>query len=255
MRKLLAQQGLVLVLALLASGAQARTDQQEAVTSIVEHIRTYDCDAAIKGLNDGLKAGYPEVAMIAGTMFDVGICVKKDWNKAVRFYSQASESGIKEGAYRLAAGFAATENGPDMAAAMWWAGRAGLQADRCTARMPKTDDPDRFVEQLKQWPARELAICNYVVGWIAFLSAEGRYPIAGVKYEIDGRMELTYRPASGHFDQESGFSTNPARVKLSEVWAQAARYAGPRYPRPAGIDPAWELHFYVTVDTDKSKWW
>lgn len=255
MKESWARPGLLFVLGALALDAHARTDGQQAAAQVVERLRANDCPAAVERLNDGLKAGYPEIAMMAGSMFDVGVCVQKNWNKAVGFYSQASEGGIKEGAYRLAAGFAARENGPDMAAAMWWANRAGLQADRCTAMLPKADDPDRFVEELMQWPARELAVCNYVVGVIAFISAEGRYPIAGVKTEIDGRLKVTYRPGAAHFKTDPGYATFPARMKLNEVFGQAMRYAGARYPRPDGIDPAWEVRFNATVDTDKTLWW
>ncbi|MGZ5199628.1 MAG: hypothetical protein ACXWC4_07625 [Telluria sp.] len=250
-----ARAGLLLALGTLAFNAHARPDGEKAAGEVAQHLRANDCPAAIQRLNDGLKAGYPQVAMMAGTMFDVGICVAKDWNKAVGFYVQASDGGIKEGAYRLAAGFAADENGPDTATAMWWAARAGMQADFCTAKLPKTDDPDRFVEELKRWPAHQLAVCNFVVGTIAFISADVRYPFGGVKTEIDGNAEVSYLPASNRFRNDARGATNPARKKIGEVMVQAIRHAGARYAKPAGIDPHWELTFDVTVDTDKSRWW
>lgn len=247
--------GLVAALAALAFPAWGRTDGQQAVAGIGERLRAKDCEGAITNLNAGLKAGYPEVALLAGTMFEAGACVGKDWNKAVEFYALASEGGMKEGAFRLAAGFAAAANGPDTAAALWWASRAGLQADSCTARLPKTDDPDHFVEALRAWPARELAVCNYVVGMLSFVHADVRYPMAGVTREIAGRVEVDYVPATSRFKLEARDATRPASKGLLEVFGHALHYAGARYARPAGIDPAWTIPFVVVVDTDKSRWW
>jgi hypothetical protein len=248
--------GFVAALAALALPAWGRTDGQRAVGSIGERLTAKDCEGAIKNLNAGLKAGYPEVALLAGNMFEAGACVGKNWDKAVHFYSLASEGGVREGALRLAAGFAAAANGPDMAAALWWAKRANLQADRCTADLPKTDDPDRFVEALRAWPARELAICNYVVGELSFVSADVRYPMAGVTREIAGRLEIDYTPGILKFHiREAGDANGTAMKGLGDVLGRAIHFAGARYARPAGIDPAWTIPFVVTVDTDKSQWW
>jgi hypothetical protein len=255
MKKTVFRLGLVIALAIPAFAAQARTDGQRAVGGIGERLGANDCEGAIKNLNAGLSAGYPEVALMAGTMFEAGACVRRDWNKAVRFYSLANEGGMREGALRLAAGFAAAANGPDMAAAMWWATRAGLQADLCTARLPKTDDPDRFVEALRAWPARELAVCNYVVGMIAFVTADVRYPMAGVTREIEGRLDIVYQPALVKFTARPIGGTGPAGLHMNDVWVRALHFAGARYPQPAGIDPAWKISFEVVVETDKSRWW
>jgi hypothetical protein len=247
--------GLVVALAALAFPAWGRTDGQQAVAGIGERLRAKDCEGTVTSLNAGLKAGYPEVALLAGTMFEAGACVGKDWNKAVHFYALASEGGMREGALRLAAGFAAAANGPDMAAALWWASRAGLEADLCTARLPKTEDPDRFVEALRAWPARELAVCNYVVGTMSFVFADVRYPMAGVTREIAGRVEVDYVPATSRFKLEARDATGPASKGLLEVFGRALHYAGARYARPDGIDPAWKVPFVVVVDTDRSRWW
>lgn len=247
--------GLIFMLASCAPGAQARTDGQEAVSAVGERIRAGDCEAVVKRLNAGLGAGYPEVALLAGNLFEVGACVRKDWDKAVHFYSLAHEGGMKEGAWRLAAGFAADEHGPDRAAALWWARRAGLDADRCTADLPKTDDPDPFVEALRTWPAQRLAVCNYVVGVMAFVAAEAHYPIAGVSREVAGRVEVDYWPALFKFSTKAPGATVPAQYGMGEVIAKAESLAGARYRKPAGIDPAWVIPFVLVVDTEKGKWW
>lgn len=246
---------LVLALMVPACGAQARTDGQAAVAGVGERIRANDCEGVVKRLNAGLTAGYPEVALLAGNLFETGTCVKAGWNKAVHFYSLAYEGGIREGALRLAAGFAAGANGPDMAAALWWAKRAGLQADSCTAGLPDTVDADQFVGALREWPAQRLAACNYVIGMISFIHAESRYPMAGVTREIAGRVEVTYQPALIHFRTETPGATGPAWRGLGDVITRALHFAGARYRKPPDIDPAWKIGFVVLVDTDRSRWW
>lgn len=255
MKKTLYKIGLVFMLASCAHGAHARTDGQQAVNAVGERIRAGDCEGVIKRLNAGLGAGYPEVALLAGNLFETGGCVKKDWDKAAHFYSVAHDGGMKEGALRLAAGFAADAQGPDRAAALWWARRAGLEAGRCTVNLPKTDDPDRFVEELHKWPQQELAVCNYAVGIMSFVSAEARYPMAGVSREIEGRVEVDYLPAIFNFSTRAPDATRPAQYALGEVIAKAESNAGARYSKPAGIDRAWVIPFVLIVDAEKSKWW
>jgi hypothetical protein len=256
MKKAVCKLGLALTLAMLAGGALARTDGEKAVAGVGERLRENDCGGAVKALNTGLQAGYPEVALLAGTMFEAGFCLNKDWNKAVGLYAQAHDGGIREGALRLAAGFAAAANGPDTAAALWWAKRARLDADLCTARLPATSDPDRFVEELRKWPARDLEVCNYVVGEMSFISAEGRYPMAGIAREIAGRAEVVFTPRRSHFKSQADRGvTRPAQEGLADVLERAISMAGARYHKPEGISPSWKIPFDVVIDTDKSRWW
>jgi TPR repeat protein len=247
--------GLAIALAMLAAGAQARTDGQKAVAGIGELLRTKDCAGAVKALNAGLQAGYPETALLAGTMFEAGFCVNRNWDKAMGFYTQAHDGGIREGALRLAAGFAAAANGPDTAAALWWAKRAGLDADHCTASLPAPDDAERFVEALRQWRPETLEICNFVVGEMAFIAAEARYPMAGIQREIMGRAELVFTPARAHFKSEARDATGPASSAIADVLVRAISQAGARYRKPEGIPASWTIPFVVLVDTDKNRWW
>jgi hypothetical protein len=254
MKKIIVRAGLVMALALLAGGAQARTEGEKAVGAMGERLKINDCEGAVKALNGGLQAGYPEVALLAGTMFEAGFCLKKDWSKAIGFYSQAYDGGIREGALRLAAGFAAASNGSDAAAALWWAKRARLHADSCTAKLPDTDDPDRFVAGLREWQPKTLAACNFVIGEMAFVIAEARYPMAGIHREIMGRSELTFTPARPHISSHTE-ATGPAHDGMSAVLVRAISQAGARYPKPEGIPPEWAIGFVVLVDTDRNRWW
>lgn len=255
MKKTVCRLGWVLALTMLAGAAQARTEGGKAVGDIGERLRASDCEGAVKALNGGLQAGYPEVALMAGTMFEAGFCLKKDWNKALGFYTQAYEGGIREGALRLAAGFAATANGPDAAAALWWAKRARLNADHCTARLPDTDDPERFVAALRQWQPKTLEVCNFVVGKMAFIVAEARYPMEGVTREVMGSPEVVFTPAASHFRAEGREATGPAQEGFFAVIRQAISLAGARYRKPEGIPPDWKISFDLVIDTDKARWW
>jgi hypothetical protein len=257
MKKTVCGLGLVVAVALasMAGSAQARTDGEKTVAGIGERLRASDCEGAVKALNGGLRAGYPEVALLAGTMFEAGFCLNKNWNKAVGFYTQAHDGGVKEGALRLAAGFAAAANGPDTAAALWWAKRAGLKADYCTGRLPDADDPDRFVQTLRTWPVGDLQVCNFVVGMMSFISAEGRYPMAGISHEIKGRIDLVFTPAMPHFALTAPDANATSSDVLTTVFSRTAGFAGARYLKPVAISPSWQIPFSLDVDTDKSRWW
>lgn len=242
-------------MALLACGAQAQDKQaREAIFKVGEALRANDCDGAIKDMNAGLKEGYPEVELMAGTLFELGICLKKDWGKAVQFYAKASEGGLHEGALRLAAGYAADEHGPDRAAAMWWAKRARLDAGRCTTRLPATDDPDRFVEELGKWEPRELAICNHVIGHLASIYGDTRYPRGMVTREISAAIEGSYKPASSNFRVKQGYATYPAMEAMSSQLVRTLGFTG-RYKKPDGIHPDWEIPFKLVFDLKRDRWW
>jgi hypothetical protein len=60
----------MVLLAALAGTAQARTDGDRAVASAGERLRANDCPGAVKALNAALHAGYPEAALLAGTLFE-----------------------------------------------------------------------------------------------------------------------------------------------------------------------------------------
>jgi hypothetical protein len=63
------------------------------------------------------------------------------------------------------------------------------------AGLPDTEDPDRFVEALRAWPAQKLAACNYVVGTMAFIAAEVRYPMeAGLASPLRSRSRHRQEP-------------------------------------------------------------
>jgi hypothetical protein len=233
---------------------------RHAVSDIRDRIQMQHCDGAVADLKAGLKKGFVEVALLAGSMYDHGICVKRDWNRAVPFYIQAWQGGMKEAADRLAAGYAAPENGADVAAALWWGHRGNSDVTRakgmpdCAVSPAAADDMDRFVAELQGWPQARLAMCNYMVGVMATLSAEVGYPTLAAEYNVGGDVSLRFLPALPQIDIRLGKVREYALFGLVDgdrIRERGARSAGGfekaargvadralrRYPQPGGIPP------------------
>jgi hypothetical protein len=244
----------------LPLAAGAATPAQESAAAVTRKIEAQDCQGAVDALKAGLKQGHAEVSLLAGTMYEHGVCVARDWNRAVLFYSQARQSGIKEAADRMAAGYAAPENGADVAAALWWVGKgsiAGAPGQQvlapCAVSPAAFDDMDRFVAELRTWPQWQLAMCNYVVGVMASLSAEIRYPELAKAYGVGGEVMLTFLPAApkielkkreateyrllGVFNGDMLRDAGTPRVagSFEKALGTVAERALRRYPQPGGI--------------------
>lgn len=266
--------GLIGLSSFCAAAEESRFGRQ-AVTEIRERIQIQDCDGAVADLKAGLKKGFVEVTLLAGSMYDNGICVKRDWNRAVPFYIRAWQGGLTEAADRLAAGYAAPENGADVAAALWWAHRGNKDVTRakgmpdCAVGAAAADDMDRFVAELQAWPQARLTLCNYMVGVMAMLSAEVGYPTLAAEYNVGGDVRLRFLPAVPQIDVRLG---NVREYQLfglvdgDRIRERGARSGGGfekaargvadralrRYPRPAGIPPetlvTTEWHFEVVFE-------
>jgi hypothetical protein len=183
---------------------------RDTVSDIRQRIRMQHCDGAVADLKAGLKKGFTEVSLLAGSMYDNGICVKRDWDRALVFYIQAWQGGMKEAADRLAAGYAAPENGADVAAALWWSRRGSNQGEQakgmpnCALSRAAADDMDRFVAELQTWPQGRLAVCNYLVGVMSMISAEVGYPELAAAYNVGADMHLRFQPAVPRIDLQRG---------------------------------------------------
>lgn len=241
-------------LLLLSLPAAAAKPGEQAVAGITHRIASRDCTGAVEWLKDGLKEKYREVAMLAGTMFEHGVCVRRDWMRAVEFYTQAHAAGMPEGAERLAAGFADPANGPDIAAALWWGarGRASRTAD-CSAGKDAESDPDRFVAELSTWRPERLAYCNYVVGVISTIASEMRYPELARTHALGGDLVLRFLPGVPRIELQKGEAreyamfgvvsgdalrdrgSKPVTGSIEKALGEVAERALKRYPQPQGI--------------------
>ena len=225
-----------------------------AVNDVRRWIEDGNCGNAVDRLKAGLNKGYPEVSLLAGSLYEHGLCVKRDWEKAVTFYAQAFEGGIVEGAERLAAGYADPVNGPDIAAAMWWGRKARISSfNICNISQKSADDPDLFVAELATWPQQRLETCNYAVGVLAMMSAEVTYPRLGLAHQVGGNVSLSFFPGVPRIDVgkvESheyavyglvdGDSLGDRRTRkvsdaFRKVVGEVAERPLRRYPQPAGI--------------------
>jgi TPR repeat protein len=100
------------------------TEGEKAVQAVSAAMGRSDCVAAASALNAGLAKSHPEVWLLAGAMFEDGLCLKANWDRALNFYQRADGAGLPSAAARLAAGYATAAGGRDLAASLWWAARA-----------------------------------------------------------------------------------------------------------------------------------
>lgn len=235
-----------------------------AVDAVRGSIAARDCQTAVKRLKSGLENDYPEMSLLAGSMYENGICVKRDWSRAVGFYVQAHDAGEKDGAARLAAGYADPANGPDVAAALWWAWKLpGFGQRQCAVSKEAAADPDRFVAELAAWPKERLAACNYVAGVLSTIAAEVKYPELASSHGVGGdvtvrflagvpRIELQ-RGESREYELLGWVSADTLRDRKTRrmgdgfeaALSSVANRALARYPHPAGIpaDTLIQLNF------------
>ena len=238
-----------------ASVAQANIlTRADAVDSVKNRIEAGDCTTAVERLKTGLHLEYPEMAELAGSMYENGLCVKRDWQRAVTFYVQAHQAGVRSAASRLAAGYADPANGADAAAALWWYKNAeGRPPAKCAVGEADAGDPDRFVAVLAGWPAQRLAACNYIVGVMATLSAELRYPDRAGEFGLGGEVALRFYPGVPRIDVRMGESqeygllgvvdgdvyadrrSKVVRNSFEGALRKLADRALRRYPNPGGI--------------------
>ncbi len=252
-------------LALAAAAAQAaqRPDETRAeviaTEGVVVAIQHGDCKLATERLNAGLANKYPGFYLLAGTMYEEGLCLKPNWERAVQMYQRAVGAKHMGGVGRLVAGYA--DRSRDPAAALWWAHQPGGVPMPGACRMAAfvLESPDALVAELRAWPAQRLAACVYAVGVLAAVSGDAQYPRYAAEHALAGTIEVSFQPASGTLEwrtvelqakQIPGLVSSGAlldrasrsvRDELESSLRQVGERALRRFERPAGIDPAWSL--------------
>jgi len=173
------------------------------------------------------------------------------------------------GAYRLAAGFAAPENGPDIASALWWASRVNLVDGDCLPSEAARNDADLFLKELKTWTDARVAVCSYLAGVMATIAAEVRYPRDASQWAVGGDVLITFKPGVPRIDLTlngteqyllAGFYNGDRlweqnNKKIGSAFVQtvraAADHALQRFPKPDGIPadyPAVKTTFSFQMD-------
>jgi len=267
MRRVLALGLAVLPLVAGASGWVQLPRDADAVSAVGTYIKHKDCVGAVRELNAGVAKQYPGVLLLAGAMFEDGVCLKANWPKALDFYQRAHDAGHPRAAARIASGFAAPVGGGDKAAALWWALRAGTALPReCSQVAPLVEDADRFVKALQAWPTPTLEACAYVAGVITSILGDMDFSSRAALYGMKGAVTLTYLPSQGRVDVATDrieFIQLPGAIdgdalrdresrKFRSEFAldvqAAADRALRRYARPAGIDEAWKVNVLLNFE-------
>jgi hypothetical protein len=256
--------------ALAGAHAAPSSSASQIERDVLRAIESNDCAGAVERLNQGLTEDLPRMNLLAGTMFDHGICVKANWERAAGLYARALKGGEHAAAFRLAAGYAAPDRDPDIAAALWWLAhtRPAIQVKGCEVPADSLDDADRFVAQVKAWPEQKLVACNYAAGLVATVAGEVHYPARALSHSMGGDYVLRFTPGLGRIDIMAGKareyellgvfnadfvrerSTKYVTGSFEENLQKVAQRALARYPRPDGIDPSWQfpVKFVFVID-------
>ena len=247
--------GLLLSTALAHAAPTYLEPDPDATRRVAAYLASKDCPGAVKALNDGVKDKQRDVLLLAGAMFETGLCVKENWERATYFYQLADKAGHKAAIHRLAAGYAVA--GRDNALALWWAAQRPFDLPRsCIPAADPEQDPDGFAAALTRMPVAEFNACVYMVGVYSALLGETEFPAAAVRNSMFGDVIMTFDPARGAIDwtQENtgqaleaglfdGNKVNTeSRRKKENALLDYMRAAGARtlarYSKPDGIDPA-----------------
>jgi hypothetical protein len=237
--------------------ARALTEGERAVQAVTEAMVKRDCTAAAAALNAGLAKQHPEVWLLAGAMFEDGLCLKPNWDRAVNFYQRADSAGQPAAALRLAAGYAAPAGGKDLAAALWWAtrGKTALPS-ACASASAMANEPDRFVAALKAWPAGQLEACAYAAAVMATLQGEFAGNDLASSLGLEGRVRIAFVPAEARIDIDDdlaaagGVSSDAAvreaqartmRTALQQQLRSVADRALKRHAKPAAVPAGWRV--------------
>ena len=177
----------------------ALTEAEKVVQQVTTALAKRDCGGAVAALNVGLGKGYPEVVTLAGALYEEGVCVKQNWDRAVSLYQRAANAGHPGVAARLAAGYASAQGGRDKAASVWWAVRAQTALPTVCKPAASTDDPDRFIAALKAWPAGQLDACAYAAAIMANIQAEaeGEGSSLATSFGLLGNIRVVFVPHKG----------------------------------------------------------
>ncbi len=173
---------LFLALALAATALSARADvdyshqiDQQALSDVLVYIEHKDCAGAIGALNKGIAKKQRAVLLLAGSLYEQGLCLKRDWDRAAYYYQMSHEAGNVAALPRLVAGHA--EQGRNPVAALWWLAQSQyVFAPACASANTLVGDPDAFISALQKWPAGQIDACAYVAGVVMRLVGEVEFP-------------------------------------------------------------------------------
>lgn len=258
---------LAFALGIGAAGAQdQRADpgiehwEADGLRRVWTHINHRDCAGAVNELNAGLARRYAAVMVMAGAMYEEGVCLKRDPQRALQMFERAYAAGRpQQAAGRMTALYAAPGALHDKAAALWWAQRGGQNVARlCVGAPVPADDADAFVKALVDLPAPLLEACNYVAGVLGVIQGDAEFPSRAAGFGMTGTVQLVFLPAQGRFEvtgkeigaiQLGGVVNGDAvrddralvRNEFVEYMGELTRRALQRFERPGGVPEQWRF--------------
>ncbi|MCU6434188.1 hypothetical protein LPB67_10445 [Undibacterium sp. Jales W-56] len=245
----------------LGVGLNARADDTAPDANALHNVWIYiehnDCKGAVKVLNEGIANKHKDILLMAGTMYEEGICLKKNWAQASLLYQSALSAGNKSGLARLVSGYAVA--GREPATSIWWA----AQSDKyffpeCKPKADPITETDKFIAEMNTWSKETLEACAYTLGVAFTILGELDFPTDASFYGIAGDLLMTFMPSKGSVNWEKGeerdmgfkgvVSGNAVRNKksssvkdslITNAYAISDR-ALKRYTQPLNINPAWQ---------------
>jgi hypothetical protein len=251
----------------------------ETTKAVIKAIEARDCVAAVRELNLALAGSSAEAFLLGGAMFEQGLCLKQNGERAARLYLRAADAGASGARSHLAALYASPAAGPDKGAAIWWGLQAGLPLPKpCGVDSEVRANAERFAKVLNDWPAGMLDACVHVTGVLAVLDSEF---LVKADAATGDDVAVDFHPANGELAVRTSFvnqeirDTSPRVVAANNVvginqvqqntsadmmraqQSQAdlldlakrvesiGRDALVRFPRPAGIAADWRIQLRI----------
>lgn len=232
----------------------ARPHSPQTVRPIVTALIAQNCGNAVKALRTGLKEKHSEVMIMAGTMYERGLCVKKDWNQANDFYLMADAAGNEHARSKLVAGLVGQG---DAGGALYWLSKLPRTLpEQCYGKIDADKDPDAFAAELNKWTKARLDGCLYMAGVYHAIRGDMRFPAEASSIGVWGSIRMKFVPASGSVEWTllnhetrvlEGLQTvepdTPLahRAKADQILVKHGKLVSdqalPRFVKPAGIPP------------------
>ena len=247
----------------------------EVTKTIVKAIEARDCAAAVRELNTALAGASTEALLFGGAMFEQGLCLKQNIDRAARLYQRAADAGAGDARSRLAGLYASPAAGPDKGSAIWWGLQANLPLPKpCVVASEARSNVDAFARLLSGWPAGTLDACVHVTGVLAALDSEF---VIKPATESQAGVAIDFRPAAGSLDAgstqvnqtlrdssarvtearsmtgvlQSGSTPSPEQLRAQQAQQElqdlakqvetVGRDAMARFPKPASVDKDWRI--------------
>lgn len=247
----------------MPSVARAAELRPQTEYMIYRYFSNNDCESAVKLLNKVLAEKAPETYLLAGTMYEDGICLKKSWEKAIYYYSLAQQAPLnperpqtKRMALSRIIGTLAMDQ-RDPGTALWWASSApDTGPAACHSADHLRNDPDAFTAALNNWGAAKLSACVHTIGVLHRIAGDVAYPRDAAEQGMSGTFEMTFIPSQGSISWRTLDSSRLAVSQVAQPGNTEARLVKKQFidyfeaiskraladfRKPDNIDPAWEI--------------